>query len=411
MPPYVKTSLAPGSKVVTEYLDAGGPDAGPREARLPRRRLRLHDLHRQQRAAARRRRARRSTDGKLVAAAVLSGNRNFEGRVNPDVKANYLASPPLVVAYALAGTTDIDLANEPLGTGRDGEPRLPRGHLADAGGGRATLEAQHRRARCSRRPTPTSSTATRRGTRSTVAGGRPLRLPRGLDLHPGAAVLPGAHPGRCRRSRDIEGARVLALLGDSVTTDHISPAGDIAEASPAGQLPEVEHGVAADGLQLLRLAPRQRPRDDARHLRQHPPQEPAGARRRGRRHRPRARPASRWRSTTRPSGTSAEGTPLVVLAGKEYGSGSLARLGGQGHAAPRRARGHRRELRAHPPQQPGRHGRPAAAVQGRARTPRRSASRARRRSTIVGLAGELGAAPGRDRRHGARRTAAAPRSW
>ena len=114
----MKTSLAPGSKVVTEYLRQVGPAARPRGPRLPRGGLRLHDLHRQQRAAARPRCRRPSNDGKLVAAAVLSGNRNFEGRVNPDVKANYLASPPLVVAYALAGTTDIDLATEPIGTAR-----------------------------------------------------------------------------------------------------------------------------------------------------------------------------------------------------------------------------------------------------------------------------------------------------
>ena len=123
VPPYVKTSLAPGSKVVTEYLRTvrapaptsrpwasawsatAAPPASATAGPLP------------PEAGA-----RRSPTGKLVAAAVLSGNRNFEGRINPDVKANYLASPPLVVAYALAGTTDIDLTTEPIGTARDGKP-------------------------------------------------------------------------------------------------------------------------------------------------------------------------------------------------------------------------------------------------------------------------------------------------
>ena len=107
--PYVKTSLAPGSRVVTDYLKKAGLDEPLDAARLPHGRLRLHHLHRQQRPAARAGGRRPSREGNLVAAAVLSGNRNFEGRINPLVKANYLASPPLVVAYALAGTIDIDL--------------------------------------------------------------------------------------------------------------------------------------------------------------------------------------------------------------------------------------------------------------------------------------------------------------
>ncbi|MCA9033453.1 MAG: aconitate hydratase, partial [Planctomycetaceae bacterium] len=119
--PWVKTSLAPGSKVVTEYLREAGLDtyldrigfnlvgygcttcignSGPVAPEIS------EGVH----------------SGDLVAAAVLSGNRNFEGRINPDVRANYLASPPLVVAYALAGTLDIDIVNDPLGTGSDGEP-------------------------------------------------------------------------------------------------------------------------------------------------------------------------------------------------------------------------------------------------------------------------------------------------
>ena len=115
--PWVKTSLAPGSKVVTEYLERAGLTDVPRGARLQPRRLRLHDLHRQQRPAAARRSRTSSTPRTSRSCSVLSGNRNFEGRINPDVRANYLASPPLVVAYALAGTMDIDLYDEPLGEG------------------------------------------------------------------------------------------------------------------------------------------------------------------------------------------------------------------------------------------------------------------------------------------------------
>ena len=113
--PWVKTSLAPGSKVVTEYLAADGLAGPSRPHRLQSGRLRLHDVHRQLRAAAR---GDLGGDqrGRLVVASVLSGNRNFEGRVHQEVRTNWLASPPLVVAYALAGTTRIDLENEPLGT-------------------------------------------------------------------------------------------------------------------------------------------------------------------------------------------------------------------------------------------------------------------------------------------------------
>ena len=122
VPPYVKTSLAPGSRVVTDYLDKAGLDQVARKRRLLHRRLRLHDLHRQQRPAARADRQGGQRRTTWSPPACSRGNRNFEGRINPAVKANYLASPPLVVAYALAGTTDIDFDNEPLGTGNDGQP-------------------------------------------------------------------------------------------------------------------------------------------------------------------------------------------------------------------------------------------------------------------------------------------------
>ena len=121
-PPYVKTSLAPGSQGGDRVSGEAGPERVPRS-------LGFHSVGYGCTTCIGNSgplpepvSQRRSTQGDLVAAAVLSGNRNFEGRINPDVKANYLASPPLVVAYALAGTTDIDLVNEPLGMGSDGKP-------------------------------------------------------------------------------------------------------------------------------------------------------------------------------------------------------------------------------------------------------------------------------------------------
>ena len=131
--PWVKTSLAPGSKVVTEYLDEGRAAAVSRSARLQPRRLRLHDLHRQQRSAARRDR-RRGARARPRRRSVLSGNRNFEGRIQQDVRANYLASPPLVVAYALAGSMNVDVTTEPLGDRAGRQAGLPEGHLADGAG-------------------------------------------------------------------------------------------------------------------------------------------------------------------------------------------------------------------------------------------------------------------------------------
>jgi aconitate hydratase len=239
VPPYVKTSLAPGSKVVTEYLRAAGllePLAGlhfnlvgygcttciGNSGPLP--------------AAV----ASAVTEGQLVAAAVLSGNRNFEGRVHPQVRANYLASPPLVVAYALAGTVDIDLASEPLGKGRDGHPV----YLRDIWPSQAEVsQAMERSVRPEMFRSSYQNAWDGNATWNAipVAGGAlyewqdastyiqepPFFI--GLTHAPGAIG-------------EIRGARVLALLGDSVTTDHISPAGDIPKDGPAGRFLQ-EHGV------------------------------------------------------------------------------------------------------------------------------------------------------------------------
>jgi aconitate hydratase len=228
--PWVKTSLAPGSKVVTDYLRAAGLDtyldalgfnlvgygcttcignSGPLPEEV----------------------AQAVAEHDLIVAAVLSGNRNFEGRIHPQVRANYLASPPLVVAYALAGRMDIDLTSEPLGFGRDGAPVT----LADIWPTNAEIETTV--AVC------VTETMFRSRYADVYAGDerwRALAVPSGeryawdesseyvkrapyFDGMPAEPVAPG----------DIRGARVLAVLGDSVTTDHISPAGSIAKGSPA----------------------------------------------------------------------------------------------------------------------------------------------------------------------------------
>ena len=206
---------------------------------------------------------------------MLSGNRNFEARIHPEVKANYLASPPLVVAYALAGRMDIDLHNEPLGQDPDGNdvflrdlwPTLGR----DPGDDRSSVAA-----RCSR------------DTYADVFTGdetwRDLPVPEGelYAWEPDSTYVrrPPYFDGMPREPgavADIEGARCLVVLGDSVTTDHISPAGAIRPDSPAGRYLDRARSRAA-GLQLVRRAPRQPRGDGARHVRERPPAKPARAR-------------------------------------------------------------------------------------------------------------------------------------
>ncbi|NDJ59715.1 MAG: aconitate hydratase AcnA [Chloroflexi bacterium] len=230
--PYVKTSLAPGSRVVTEYLDQSGLTPFLDE-------LGFHTVGYgcttcignsgpvpQQVAQA-------VTEGELVAAAVLSGNRNFEGRISPIVKANYLASPPLVVAYALAGTVDIDLVNDPIGHGQDGSPIYLRDIWPTQDEIRATVEAVI---------TP-EMFKTQYGN---VYDGNDTW--NAIPSEGGTVYAWDAASGYVQEPpyfktitpepepiAPINGARVLALLGDSITTDHISPAGDIALNSPAGQ--------------------------------------------------------------------------------------------------------------------------------------------------------------------------------
>jgi aconitate hydratase len=239
VPLYVKTSLAPGSKVVTEYLEAAGlieplaalhfnlvgygcttciGNSGPLLPQV----------------------ARAVTEHQLVAAAVLSGNRNFEGRIHPQVRANYLASPPLVVAYALAGTVDIDFDNEPLGRDRSGGPVYLRDIWpSQAEVGQAMDQAVQ--PDMFRKSYANVWDGNPTWNAIPVAGGALYEWrsdstyiqepPFFTELSPELSPL-----------EEIRSARVLALLGDSITTDHISPAGSIAEESPAGRY-LLEQGV------------------------------------------------------------------------------------------------------------------------------------------------------------------------
>jgi aconitate hydratase len=315
--PWVKTTLAPGSKVVMDYYERAGllpyleklgfnlvgygcttciGNSGP----LP-----------EQISAA-------VADNDLAVVSVLSGNRNFEGRINPDVKMNYLASPPLVVAYALAGTMDIDMHYEPLGTSPDGTPV----YLRDIWPSPAEIAEVVR--------TAVAAEMFTRDYADVFEGDdrwRALPVPEGNTFawdpestyvrHPPYFETMTAEPAPVT---DIHGARVLAMLGDSVTTDHISPAGAIKTDSPAGRY-LVEHGVERRDFNSY------------------------GSRRgnhevmiRGTfaniRLRNQLAPGTEGGLTVKqPDGGQmsifdasrlylAEGTPLIVLGGKEYGSGS-----------------------------------------------------------------------------------------
>jgi aconitate hydratase len=315
--PWVKTSLAPGSKVVTEYLRESGLLADLET-------LRFHvvgygcttcignsgPLPEKVSAAI--------AEGHLVAVSVLSGNRNFEGRISPEVRANYLASPPLVVAYALAGRIDIDLATEPLGVGADGVPVF----LHDVWPTQAEIEAALRtalRAEMFRQQYADVFTG--------EAAWRELPVPEGETYawDEGSTYVrrPPYFDGMTLEPpvfREVRDARVLAVLGDSITTDHISPAGAIKRDSPAGRYLE-SHGVGPADFNSygsrrgnhevmvrgtfanVRIRNRMVPEVEggfAVHL-------PSNER------------GSIYDVAMR---YAAEGVPTVVLAGKEYGSGS-----------------------------------------------------------------------------------------
>ena len=301
--------------------------------------------------------------------SVLSGNRNFEGRIHSDVKMNYLASPPLCVAYALAGTHGRRHRQRSARRGPRRQPGLPARHLALRARDRATRS--QRAVRLGHVPQELRRGVRRRRALELARGarGRPLRLGPGLDLRPPAAVLRRACPREPEPLADIAGARALVMLGDSVTTDHISPAGSIRRDGPAGAYLQ-EHGVERRGLQLLRLAARQPRGDDAGHLRQRPAAQPARAGHRGRRDAPPARRRAAL-DLRRRDALPGRGRAARRAGRQGVRLGLLTRLGGQGHAAARRARRDRRELRAHPPLEPRRHGRAAAAVRRRRERRRR----------------------------------------
>jgi aconitate hydratase len=232
VPSYVKTSLAPGSRVVTDYLDHAGltgdleklgfhtvgygcttciGNSGPLPEPV------VDAIH----------------SGDLVAAAVLSGNRNFEGRVHQHVRANYLASPPLVVAYALAGRVDVDLVNDPLGNDTDGNPVYLKDIWPSQQEISETMASSLKPEMFEKRY---GNVFDGNEMWNAISGSRgelyEWRSDSTYVQEPPFFVDLSTEPSAVT---DIEGARVLALLGDSVTTDHISPAGSIAVDSPAGQ--------------------------------------------------------------------------------------------------------------------------------------------------------------------------------
>jgi aconitate hydratase len=315
--PWVKTSLAPGSRVVTEYYRKAGlipaleslgfhivgygcttciGNSGP----LP------HDV------------SYAISEKELVAVSVLSGNRNFEGRINSEVRANYLMSPPLVVAYALAGRMDTDITSEPLGTGKDGKPVYLRDiwptqkEVQDAVNGAidsgmftdnyATIFEGDEEWK--KLPVPKGNTYTWDAKSTYIK-----RAPYFDEM-----------PAKPAPVRDISGARVLALLGNSVTTDHISPAGSIKANSPAGKYLQ-EHGVSP--AEFNSYGSRRGNHEvmvrgtfaNIRLRNRLVPESEGGITK----HFPSGEVMSIFDASEK---YIAEGVPLLILAGKEYGSGS-----------------------------------------------------------------------------------------
>ncbi len=235
----MKTSLAPGSQVVTDYLERAGlwpylnemgfnlvaygcttciGNSGPLPDEV----------------------AKKVSDEDLIVAAVLSGNRNFEGRIHPQVRANYLASPMLVVAYALAGRMDVDLTTEPLGLDKNGKPVFLREIWpSNEEIGKAVAHAVQAAMFKKRYGDVYTGDERWRGMPA-PAGERYAWDPKSEYVKP-APYFDGM-PAKPEAKPDIVDARVLALLGDSVTTDHISPAGSIAKSSPAAKY-LIEHGI------------------------------------------------------------------------------------------------------------------------------------------------------------------------
>ena len=349
--PWVKTSLAPGSQVVSAYLEAAGlqddldaigfnlvgygcttciGNSGPLQPEI----------------------SQAIAEGDLVATSVLSGNRNFEGRISPDVRANYLASPPLVVAYALAGTMDIDIAKDPIAQTADGKDVYLKDlwpsteEIAELVEKTVTREAfQEKYAAVFTGDDKWRSVKTSTG--ETYDWPPASTYVQNPPYFQGMSKTPG-------KISNLENAKVLAILGDMVTTDHISPAGSFKETTPAGQY-LTDHGV--------------------------PPREfnSYGARRGNHEVMMRGTFANiRIKNemlddveggyTLGPDGSSssifdaamayqADGTPLVDLRGRAIRRRLKPRLGRQRHCTAGREGRDRRKLRAYPPQQSCRHGR------------------------------------------------------
>ena len=315
--PWVKTSLAPGSKVVTEYLIAAGlmrpleiqrfflvgygcttciGNSGPLPEAV----------------------SESIKQDELVVAAVLSGNRNFEGRVHPEVRANYLASPPLVVAYALAGRIDIDMTTEPLGNDSQGKPVFLREIWPTQ---KEVQDAIDR----------SLKSEMFRSVYGEVYKGdarwQSLPVPEGDRYQWDAASTYIRHPPYFENMarepgqvNDIRNARVLAMLGDSITTDHISPAGNIKKDGPAGKY-LMEHGVEAKDFNSYgarRGNHEVMVRGTFANIRlknQLAPGTEGGVTR----HLPDGKPMSIFDASVI---YQQEKVPLLILAGKEYGSGS-----------------------------------------------------------------------------------------
>ena len=314
---WVKTSLAPGSKVVTDYLAKAGlqtyldrlgfnlvgygcttciGNSGP----LP------SDV------------AEAVSDGDLIVAAVLSGNRNFEGRIHPQVRANYLASPPLVVAYALAGRIDLDLTSEPLGTDREGKPVYLR-ELWPSNDAIATTMAACISEEMFEREYSDVFKGDENWRALKVAASERYSWDPSSEYVKRPPYFDGM-PARPSPPPDIHGARAIAVLGDSVTTDHISPAGSIARQSPAGKYLSDQgieprdfnsygarrgnHEVMVRGtFANVRLRNALVPETEGGFTRYLPTNEELSIFDASRKY-------------------AADETPLIVLAGKEYGSGS-----------------------------------------------------------------------------------------
>src|SRR6059036_1065361 len=317
VPAWVKTSLAPGSMVVRDYLERAGltpyleklkfhivgygcttciGNSGPLPAEI----------------------SQSIDENELVVASVLSGNRNFEGRINPDVRANYLMSPPLVVAFALAGRIDIDVRKDPLGQGKDGKPV----YLADIWPSQHDVNEVISKS--------ISSDMFRRSYGEVYHGDHRWR---GLPVPKGETYAWEDDSTYIRRApyfddmtlrpvpvEDIHGARVLAVLGDSVTTDHISPAGAIKKDSPAGKYLQ-EHGVKP--AEFNSYGSRRGNHEvmvrgtfaNVRLRNKMVPNLEGGFTK----HLPDSAEMSIFEASEK---YLAEGVPLVILAGKEYGSGS-----------------------------------------------------------------------------------------